>query len=182
MALPTFAPIATAQTDLSASAEPPRDSNIEVGHSYHNDVSPPLRELAAIESDSELTTRKSLSSSSVLGLLVPEVMPSPILVFNGISPCPGCGLPRPNGEAGATQYVQVVAQSYQVFDKATGASILGPNTIASIFSGFGGVCQNGVMGNAILLYDQMADRWLISQLAGGTGVTNRRMRCHLNHQ
>jgi len=30
---------------------------------------------------------------------------------------------------------------FQVFDKATAASVLGPVGIATVWSGFGGVCQ-----------------------------------------
>ena len=32
-------------------------------------------------------------------------------------------------DVGATQYVQMVNEGYQVFDKATGNSVLGPNSI-----------------------------------------------------
>src|SRR5204862_7617340 len=66
------------------------------------------------------------SGQGLLGLLVPEVMPPPILNFDGIT-C-NCAPPTANGEAGATQYVQVVSGLYQIFDKATGASILGPRS------------------------------------------------------
>ena len=105
----------------------------------------------------------------LLGELAPSI-PSPILNFAGI-PFPGvvcsCAPPDTNGEVGATQYVQMVNEGYQVFDKATGASIFGPASILSIWSGFGGVCQTGGNGDPVVMYDQLADRWLISQFAGG---------------
>ncbi len=105
----------------------------------------------------------------LLGELAPSI-PSPILNFAGI-PFPGvicnCAPPDTNGEVGATQYVQMVNEGYQVFDKATGASIFGPASILSIWSGFGGVCQTSGQGDPVVMYDQLADRWLISQFAGG---------------
>ena len=64
--------------------------------------------------------------------LAPSI-PAPILNFDGI-PFPGvgcsCAPPDTNGEVGATQYVQMVNEGYQVFDKATGNSVLGPNSIS----------------------------------------------------
>ncbi len=67
---------------------------------------------------------------------------------------------------GATQYVQIVKSTYQVFDKNTGTSVLGPSSIDSLWTGFGGVCQTDGGGTPILLYDQLANRWIIAQPAG----------------
>jgi hypothetical protein len=61
----------------------------------------------------------------------------------------------------------MVNEGYQVFDKTTGASILGPNSIESIWTGMGGVCQTSGEGDPIVLYDQIANRWLISEFANG---------------
>ena len=74
--------------------------------------------------------------------------------------------PIPNGEVGLTQYVQIVNEGYQVFDKSTGASVFGPVGITTIWSGFGGVCQTTGDGDPVVLYDQLANRWVISQFAG----------------
>jgi hypothetical protein len=52
----------------------------------------------------------------------------------------------------------------QVFSKS-GTSLLGPLPISTIFAGFGGHCQTDDDGDAIVLYDHLADRWLISQFA-----------------
>ena len=153
-------------------------------YSIHNDVSPALRDVegwpdvrvqeheaaanprvwtGAHKDQPDLVVQKGM----LLGQLAPRI-PAPILNFAGI-PYPGvvcsCAPPDTNGEVGATQYVQIVNEGYQVFDKATGASILGPNSISSVWSGFGGVCQTGGEGDPVLLYDQIANRWLISQFA-----------------
>ena len=84
-----------------------------------------------------------------------------------------CAPPDTNGAVGATQYVQIVNEGYQVFNKSTGASVLGPNSIASVWTGFGGVCETGGKGDPVMLYDHLANRWLISQFAGsGSAVTD----------
>ena len=44
--------------------------------------------------------------------------------------------PDPNAAVGATQVVETVNLSWAVFDKTSGATLLGPVSIASIWSGF----------------------------------------------
>src|SRR2546423_3955297 len=111
----------------------------------------------------------------LLGLLVPDTMPATILNFDGI-PYPGvscnCAPPDTNGEVGATQYVQIVNEGYQVFSKSTGASVFGPVGITTIWSGFGGVCETAGDGDPVVLYDQLAGRWLVSQFAGAGTPTD----------
>src|SRR5678815_5779748 len=65
-------------------------------------------------------------------------MPATEQNFDGIA-FPGvtcnCAPPDTNGEVGATQYVQIVNKGFQVFDKNTGQSLLGPSNIATLWSG-----------------------------------------------
>jgi len=169
--------------------------SVWVGASYHNDVSPPLREMPTWnESDLRRGVEREANENpkipyrhvdsfdpvvqnwdaSVFAGKGPNI-PVPISTFDGI-PYPGvgcsCAPPDPNGAVGLTQYVQIVNEAYQVFDKATGNSVLGPNSISSIWSGFGGVCQNNGSGDPIMLYDHLANRWLISQFAGASAITD----------
>jgi hypothetical protein len=72
--------------------------------------------------------------------------------------------PDTNGAAGARQYVQMVNVTVAVYDKASGTTLLGPALISSLWKGFGGPCETGNGGDPIVLYDQLAGRWLISQL------------------
>ena len=106
---------------------------------------------------------------------VSAAMPAPDQSFNGIS-FPGvacnCAPPDTNGEVGATQYVQTVNEGFQVFDKTTGASLLGPSGIQTIWQGFGGVCETNGNGDPVVLYDQLADRWVITQFAGASVPTD----------
>ena len=41
-----------------------------------------------------------------------------------------------------------------------------PLGITTLWSGFGGVCQNNGDGDPVVLYDQLAGRWVITQFAG----------------
>ena len=56
--------------------------------------------------------------------------------------------PDTNGAVGATQYVQWVNTSFAIFNKSTGALISGPTAGNSLWSGFGGGCQNNNDGDA----------------------------------
>ena len=99
------------------------------------------------------------------------LMPDPLVNFAGIHNIAGVAPPDTCGDVGPDHYVQAVNLHFQVFDK-TGTSLLGPLPLNSIWSGFGGVCETLNNGDPIVLYDQWADRWLISQFAlnyGGEG-------------
>ena len=72
------------------------------------------------------------------------------------------------GAVGATQYVQVVNVGFAVFDKATKSVVYGPVPTSTLWSGFGGQCQTDNDGDAVVVYDKAANRWIISQFAVGT--------------
>ena len=158
---------------------------VESGMSVRNDTSIPVREMKqkplefkpdreANENPKIKHLHKDSPDSVVQGPAsgpdtITANMPATVQNFNGIA-YPGvacnCAPPDTNGEVGATQYVQIVNEGFQVFDKTTGASQLGPSGISTIWSGFGGVCQSNGNGDPVVLYDQLADRWVISQFAG----------------
>ena len=109
-----------------------------------------------------------VQKKSLLAFLAPNI-PQPILTFDGIPDVSGfcnCEPPDTNGEAGTTQYVQMVNSAYQVFDK-TGSSLLGPNSIDSLWTGMSGSCASDGDGDPVVMYDQLANRWIITQFAGG---------------
>src|SRR5437762_12290139 len=165
-------------------------SQVIVIHPVHSDISPALRDQPAWPVQTRQAHEAAenpyidthhvdqpdfvVQKSSLLGQLAPHI-PTPILNFDGI-PYPGvicnCAPPDTNGEVGATQYVQIVNEGYQVFNKATGASVLGPSSISTIWTGFGGVCETAGHGDPVMLYDQLANRWLISQFAGSSVPTD----------
>ncbi|HMA36926.1 MAG TPA: hypothetical protein VKY74_20900, partial [Chloroflexia bacterium] len=169
---------------LASSAAAPGAPQMVAGHSYHNDTSPPLRDMPQLPIKPSGQEREASANPPIgnghkdaLDTVVqrafgPLAVPTPILNFDGI-PFPGvvcnCAPPDTDGEVGATQYVQMVNEGYQVFNKATGGSVLGPASITSIWTGFGGACETGGKGDPVVLYDQLANRWVISQFATATG-------------
>jgi hypothetical protein len=79
------------------------------------------------------------------------------------------GVPSDNNLAvGATQVVETINTAWQVYNKASGKSVFGPQQISALFTGVPGLCGQGqtfFWTDPIVLYDQMANRWIISQIA-----------------
>src|SRR6476661_5449700 len=163
---------------LTPNAPQDQKGDITVVASYHNDTSIPLRDMKPMpvfskgqhENENPKIQHKHTDeadpvvqdSFGALKSLMTANMPTPILNFNGIQ-FPGvacnCAPPDTNGEVGATQYVQIVNEGFQVFDKTTGASVFGPVGISTVWSGFGGPCETAGDGDPVALYDQLANRW-----------------------
>ncbi len=84
--------------------------------------------------------------------------------------------PDTNLAAGATQVLQTVNTEYAVYDKA-GNLKLGPTAIHSIFAGLANatspanMCATSDGGDPIVMYDQMAGRWFVSQLQYNSSFT-----------
>lgn len=96
--------------------------------------------------------------------------PAPTKNFEGQTATDsGCNCipPDTNGAAGATQYVQMVNSSLAVYAKSDGARISGPVQINSLFSGLPETneCRINNDGDPVVIYDQLARRWLLSQFA-----------------
>src|SRR2546421_4154376 len=81
---------------------------------------------------------------------------------------PNAAPPDTNAAVGATQVVQWVNESYAVFDKSTGALVLGPRAGNSIWAGFGGGCETNNDGDPIIQYDKSANRWVFTQFSVST--------------
>ena len=156
------------------------ENGITVGTSLHNDTSLPLRDAPAVpfllqrlhpQFEPKGFPRNLVTAHDpvVQDYLAPEAMPATILNFDGIG-FPGvacnCAPPDTNGEVGATQYVQMVNEGLQVWDKVTGTSVLGPVGISTLWTGFGGLCETNGNGDPVVLYDQLANRWVVTQFAG----------------
>ena len=165
-------------------------------HALHSDLSRPLREQPLIWPPLEVEHEANLNpkiphqhqdgpdpviqSSFWQRMINMPAVPAPLLTWNGI-PYPGvgcnCAPPDTDGEVGKSQYVQMVNEGFQVFDKVTGTSVFGPVAITSVWSGFGGACQNGGSGDPIVVYDQLSDRWIISQFAVPSGASVPQDEC-----
>jgi hypothetical protein len=103
-------------------------------------------------------------------------MPAPLVNFDGI--CGGfasctvgstcqCLPPDTVGEVGLDHYVQMVNSSFAIWSK-DGTEIQGPTNINQLWNGTGGRCETQNDGDPIVLYDQLANRWFLSQFVGAT--------------
>lgn len=66
------------------------------------------------------------------------------------------------GDVGPNHYVQMVNLMFRVFDKA-GNPLTAPLKVSSIFAPLGAPCGSRDDGDPIVLYDPLADRWMLSQ-------------------
>jgi hypothetical protein len=92
-------------------------------------------------------------------------MPPPLASFEGIGNLNNVVPPDPVGAVGPHHIVEWVNNKLAVYDRQ-GSVLFGPVAAsATIWAGFGGICQTFNGGDAIVLYDRLADRWFLSQLA-----------------
>ena len=86
---------------------------------------------------------------------------SPIVNFAGQgSPYfpPDC-----NGTAGPNHFMQTINMVYAIYDKS-GTIVAGPSNLNQLFSGLPGASDE--LGDPIILYDDQADRWVVTEIAG----------------
>lgn len=81
--------------------------------------------------------------------------------------------PDNNGSVGNDQFVEIVNTRYQVWSinrvNTTVTSLVGPIAINTLWSGFvGGNCSTRNDGDPIVLYDKVANRWLLSQFTSAS--------------
>jgi hypothetical protein len=88
-------------------------------------------------------------------------MPDPIGTFEGIAA--GANPPDTVGDVGPNHYVQMVNVLFAIFDKE-GNRLVDPLPISTLFAGDEN-CDDGGVGDPIVLHDQFEDRWLLTYLA-----------------
>ena len=159
-----------------------------VRYSLHNGVSPKVRDLPVIRTPANGTYEAHAvrpiraphaqpqlpvydpAQQTSVGLLT---MPTPLQTFEGMNQADGCGNcipPDPNGAVGPDHYVEMVNSSYSVYTK-TGTRLVGPVHINQLWSNLPGRCQVDNDGDPVVVYDHLANRWVLSQFAvnGGNG-------------
>jgi hypothetical protein len=73
-----------------------------------------------------------------------------------------CLPPDTNGEAGVSQYVEMVNTSFTVYSKS--GAVLRPATdIDQLWANTSSECATHNEGDPVVVYDQLANRWLLSQ-------------------
>jgi hypothetical protein len=146
-----------------------------VSHDVKHDVSPPLREMAGTAQGAPFPQRTGAAITTNQPdpvAQVPSGAPVGVdvgLNFDGLDAAQTVASggpfvpPDTNGAIGATQFVEWVNVTFQVFDKATGASVLGPTPGNAFWKGFGGACETQNDGDIVIQYDKAAGRWIAAQ-------------------
>ena len=147
---------------LTLMAVPRRDTNPE-----HE-----VKRIPRRHTTQSLTARDPVVQSTAVTILSPTVALSFEGVGQGFTGPSGTfnltgAPPDTNGDVGLNHYVQTVNQDLMVWNKS-GTKLYGPVPINTLFQSLGGLCAADNDGDPVVLYDQAADRWFVSQFA----VTN----------
>jgi hypothetical protein len=116
----------------------------------HETLDLSLQQSADVASSNAVAAK--LASNSVLDFLG---------LGNGVSGFNvGTPVASTNGAAGATQFVQIVNDAFAVYNKSTGAMVLGPTHVSTFWASLGGQCSEPNM-DEIAQYDKLANVWLL---------------------
>jgi hypothetical protein len=169
----------------TAAAAPAATLGPHVGTGEFQGASPPVVDLPVVQAplvtsvnarDSEHLTAAKGSTNAKDPVIQKKKgtgpLSAPLASFDGIClpfgpPCAegsscSCLPPDTNGAAGATQFVQMVNSDFAVYSK-TGAVLRHATPIKELWSSAGGECANHNDGDPVVVYDQYAGRWLLSQ-------------------
>jgi hypothetical protein len=109
------------------------------------------------------------SSQTLAARVNALAIPSPLLTFEGLSNQDNFNLfgfrvnpPDPNGDVGPNHYVEIVNLAFAVYSK-NGTLLLGPIDTGMLWADFEVPDCTDPSGDPIVLYDQLADRWILSQ-------------------
>lgn len=86
------------------------------------------------------------------------------IVFSGVNPA------DPTGEVGIKYYIQSIntqnGSQFTVYDKTNGNKVAGPTNMSSLGSIAG--CSSNTLGDPIILFDEIAKRWLLTEFTDQT--------------
>ncbi len=170
---------------IGHAAAEPKISNPTVILSTAQDVSPELRSippapwpagvtrlvpnlLLPLPAGSAAAGTMTMRDEALQATAAAASVPGPEESFDGIG-VPDYSVyaapPDPNGDVGLTDYVQIVNTAFAVFDKSSGNLLYGPVSSKTLWTGFGGGCEQNDDGDAVVKYDRIANRWIITQFS-----------------
>ncbi|MGC8865521.1 MAG: T9SS type A sorting domain-containing protein [Bacteroidales bacterium] len=91
----------------------------------------------------------------------------PVLNFDGVGNVNSVYPPDTDGDVGPNHYFQMINLSFAIYDKQ-GNKLFGPVNNSTLWAGFIGPWTGTNDGDPIVLYDELADRWMASQFAVNT--------------
>ncbi|MCX6267543.1 MAG: hypothetical protein NTW16_09335 [Bacteroidetes bacterium] len=154
----------------------------KVDHAVYFDISPPLRDMlkeAMAQSDGswkdkvvdnfvfidgvndKRSSRNFVADPGLQNSFGNLQSDTTIQNFEGMGNLSGYVPPDTHGDVGFNHYFQVINCSYAVYNKS-GAKIFGPAPNSSVWSG---MPNNSNDGDAIVLFDELANRWIFSQFS-----------------
>jgi len=111
---------------------------------------------------------------------------APIQNFDGMclplsKPCGqasdcACLPPDTNGDIGTSQYVQIVNEAFVVYSK-TGAVLRPATDIDQLWTGTSSECAAHNDGDPVVVYDQLAKRWLLTQFIANPNAGEQYGEC-----
>ena len=125
--------------------------------------------LRTFRSESHDPDAESLDPVVQESLPVETAIPGPLLTFPALTSDDNQALlggrvmpPDTVGDVGPDHYVQMVNNLFRVYDKS-GTAVSPIRTLGSLWASLPGPCANRNDGDPIVLYDPLADRWMLSQ-------------------
>lgn len=153
-----------------------------VGHAVYFDISPPLRDMirtAMVQDDpswkdgvvenyfdiygdtEKKTPGPAPEDPGLQDHFGPLLTDTTVQNFEGNPNLNSTVPPDTHGDIGYNHYFQVVNCSYSIYNK-TGGKIFGPAPSSSVWTG---MPHNANSGDAIVLFDENANRWIFSQFS-----------------
>jgi hypothetical protein len=140
-------PMAESEYWLDREINPRLNFGAQLDESYNPDLGPDP--LLAVQERAEL--------------VAPNAFGTPLLNFNGQG-YSGFNPPDTIGDVGPSHYVQMInATQVTIYNKTSGAVISGPVSLDQLAPS-GHPCSTG-SGDPIVLHDQLANRWLLSEFS-----------------
>ncbi|MCA1726368.1 MAG: carboxypeptidase-like regulatory domain-containing protein [Actinobacteria bacterium] len=148
----------------------------EVRWAERHDVSRPLRTVPAVRATGGAEKEEREAHELIEGrndgapdgardtAVAAGPAPGPSRNFEGIDNIDQVLPPDTNGDVGPNHYVQMVNSNFAIWDKNE-KLLYGPAANNTLWRGLGGPCEQLNAGDPIVLYDNLADRWMLSQFA-----------------
>ena len=150
------------------------------------DVSPPLRDMVPailplsaelVEADHErgfppaATAPAPPDKDGAVQSKIGPGIPGPNTSFDAFTTLCGCSPPDSDGDVGPNHYIVMVNLHFAIYDKG-GTLLFGPVANNTLWAGFGGACQTQNAGDPVVLHDQLANRWILTQFTSAAPFLN----------
>ena len=151
------------------------------------DATPPLRDMQLIEPGIRKREWKNNVVKNKMGFMEEFKNPKPMMGddpllqekdgtestrginknFDGVNNLSGVAPPDTDGDVGPNHYFQMVNLAFAIYDK-NGNKLYGPADNSTLWNGFVGSWTGTNDGDPVVLYDELADRWIATQFAINT--------------